>query len=81
MRFSRFALPALAVLGIALLRRFAPQAEPVRLTRPRSDPAPKPSESVRPAGPGSMKAPPRKWDKVDEASDESFPASDPPANY
>lgn len=23
----------------------------------------------------------RPWDKVDEQSDESFPASDPPANY
>jgi hypothetical protein len=95
MRFSRFALPALAVLGIALLRRSAPQAEPVRLDRPRSDPAPKPAEKVRPggtgtkaetkpvrpAGPEAMTAPPKKWDKVDEASDESFPASDPPANY
>jgi hypothetical protein len=33
----------------------------------------------RPAGPESMRDPPQAWDKVDEASDESFPASDPPA--
>ncbi|WP_156839661.1 hypothetical protein [Novosphingobium aquimarinum] len=37
--------------------------------------------NVRDAGPGSMKEPPKSWSKVDEASDESFPASDPPATY
>jgi hypothetical protein len=36
---------------------------------------------VRPAGPKDMRDPPKKWDSVDEESDESFPASDPPANY
>lgn len=36
---------------------------------------------VRPAGPESQQFPPRKWDKVDEEVDESFPASDPPGNY
>jgi hypothetical protein len=36
---------------------------------------------VRPAGPEDMRDPPKRWDKVDEQSDESFPASDPPANY
>lgn len=35
----------------------------------------------RAAGPREMAAPPRDWDIVDEQSDESFPASDPPANY
>lgn len=34
---------------------------------------------VRPAGPSSMRDPSGTWDKVDEASDESFPASGPPA--
>jgi hypothetical protein len=36
---------------------------------------------IRQAGPSAMKDPPKKWDKVDEAVDESFPASDPPAKY
>ena len=35
--------------------------------------------SLRPAGPKDMESPPQQWDEVDEASDESFPASDPPA--
>jgi hypothetical protein len=33
---------------------------------------------VRDAGPQSMHDAPAYWDKVDQASDESFPASDPP---
>lgn len=37
------------------------------------------SGHVRPAGPSAMRDPPKDWGKVDEASDESFPASDPPA--
>jgi hypothetical protein len=37
------------------------------------------SGNARAAGPESMRDPPRDWSEVDEASDESFPASDPPA--
>lgn len=34
---------------------------------------------VRNAGPEAMRSDPPEWDEVDESSDESFPASDPPA--
>ncbi len=34
---------------------------------------------VRNAGTDSMRSDPPEWDRTDEASDESFPASDPPA--
>lgn len=37
------------------------------------------SGNARQAGPDMMRDPPAEWTKVDEASDESFPASDPPA--
>ena len=37
--------------------------------------------AVRDAGPEHMQTPPVRWSKVDEASDESFPASDPPSTY
>ena len=36
---------------------------------------------VRPAGPEAMRDRPEEWDIVDEQSDGSFPASDPPGNY
>ncbi|ROT97479.1 hypothetical protein EB810_01850 [Altererythrobacter sp. FM1] len=37
---------------------------------------------VRDAGPSAMRdTPRRKWSETDEDSDQSFPASDPPANY
>ena len=40
---------------------------------------PKPPPEVRDSGPENMDHPPKDWTDVDEASDESFPASDPPA--
>ena len=37
---------------------------------------------VRDAGPEAMAdQPKRDWSKIDEESDQSFPASDPPSNY
>ncbi len=34
---------------------------------------------VRNAGPEAMASDPPEWDNIDQASDESYPASDPPA--
>lgn len=36
---------------------------------------------VRSAGTEGMRSNPKKWDKVDDAADASFPASDPPSTY
>lgn len=39
-------------------------------------------DQTRSAGPDGMRSDTRReWDSVDQAADESFPASDPPANY
>jgi hypothetical protein len=48
----------------------------LRRTRPR----PHYFQPVRDAGPENMENPPADWDEVDEGSDQSFPASDPPVH-
>lgn len=48
---------------------------------PRKTPDDPACADVRNAGPENMTTPPSSWSKVDEASDESFPASDPPSTY
>ena len=54
---------------------------PAPAYRDGRSPAPSGDRSpVRPAGPENMRDKPQDWEKVDEATDESFPASDPPAN-
>jgi hypothetical protein len=91
--FSILALVA-GVVALAALRRLAPTASPGRrrASRPvrtvaadRRDAAaaaPRRDGWIRAAGPQNMRDwRGRGWDKVDEASDQSFPASDPPGYY
>ena len=40
-----------------------------------------PDGRVRDSGPGATTTKEKSWSKTDEEIDESFPASDPPANY
>lgn len=75
-----FTRPALALLTIALAgAAYALRPRPERPRRRSSTPSP--YFPVRNAGTEEMSLPHRKWDKVDEMVDESFPASDPPSNY
>jgi hypothetical protein len=46
------------------------------MAKPTASPEP---QEIRDAGPDAMEYPPKSWDEVDQASDESFPASDPPS--
>jgi len=76
-----------AVAGFAALfarRRWRGNGEEVpaaALERGTTEPgiAGQSGAAARSAGPEAMRDPPADWEKTDQASDESFPASDPPA--
>jgi hypothetical protein len=72
-------LAAAGAVGYAIYRyaqRTDPNAAPAAFAQGEATEGFAP---VRNAGPDAMKSDPPHWDKVDEASDESFPASDPPS--
>ncbi len=72
---------ALASLAAYALYRFTTRAQKSgRAAFASGESTPGPVE-VRNAGPGAMRSDPHEWDDVDQASDESFPASDPPAAF
>lgn len=75
---------AVAAAGAALFawRRTARAGEETASALSGGKAAPGPvghSGAARSAGPEAMRDPPKQWDRADQASDESFPASDPPA--
>ena len=72
------------VAGALFTRRWwtgdAEEPNAAALSRGKTAPGPVgQSGAARSAGPDAMRDPPQNWSKVDQASDESFPASDPPA--
>ena len=73
------ALGALGYVGWKYYEKASDQSPPAFAT------GQEPGENVakvRDAGPEAMAdTPQREWSKADQASDESFPASDPPATY
>lgn len=84
---SIIAAGAAAIVGVGAalftrrLRRGEGGERPAPATA-RGKTAPGPvgqSGAARSAGPEAMRDPPADWEKTDQASDESFPASDPPA--
>ena len=77
---------AIVGLGAALFvrRRWRGDEEVPANATARGKTAPGPvgqSGAARSAGPEAMRDPPKDWEKVDQAVDESFPASDPPGTY
>lgn len=68
-----------AVYALYRWARRKPRAAPVAFAA--GEEAPENFVQVRNAGPQAVPSPHEEWDKVDQASDESFPASDPGAKY
>jgi len=75
-------LAALGALGYVGYKLFEKQKHEGHAAFASGQPADENFAQVRDAGPSAMADRPRRsWSKADEASDESFPASDPPSTY
>ena len=68
------------ILGGIWFARWLTKTDETRVAYAKGEGGPKGEMSqVRDSGPEAMRDRPVHWDRVDEAMDESFPASDPPA--
>lgn len=68
-----------SAVGYGLYRYINRDKEQQRAAFAAGESTPGPVE-VRNAGPDAMRSDPPSWDGIDEASDESYPASDPPGS-
>ncbi len=73
------------ITGLYVLYRVFRQSGPAMATSSAAfadnEAVPENATQVRNAGPAATATPQQEWDEVDQASDESFPASDPGARY
>lgn len=77
-----FRLAALGALGFVGYKYFERSKNTGNAAFANDQPADENFAKVRDAGPQAMADKPRReWTTEDQASDESFPASDPPATY
>ena len=81
MRILRLAaLGAIGAMVFRALRKAAGRGAPAAFAEGQG--APGNETQIRDAGPEAMRDPSGEpWTEVDEESDESFPASDPPGHY
>ncbi|MCB2049563.1 MAG: hypothetical protein KDE32_15250 [Novosphingobium sp.] len=78
---SLLKLGVIGAAGYGLYRYFSGSKDTATPAFAIGEGAPGNSTQVRNAGAAAMRDQPRRWNSVDEASDASFPASDPPATY
>lgn len=75
-----FVSGAIGAVAYGIMRKMESQNPPAAFAKGQG--APGNATQVRDAGPAAMRDGVRRpWTKEDQASDESFPASDPPATY